>query len=61
MPLFGSIALIALGLATAGFGFWAAGRPSRGLVVAGNVAAPVGVVTALIGTVLVALPNFFGA
>ena len=60
MPLLGAIGLIVVGLSLAGFGFWASGQRTRGLLVAGNLAAPVGVLAALVGTVLAVLPEFFG-
>lgn len=59
MPLYLSIPMIPLGLAMAGFGFWAASRPKVALSLAGNVAAPAGVALALVGTVLVCIPDFF--
>lgn len=55
-----AIALIPLGLVLAGFGFWAQGHERSGLAVAGNLAAPTGVLLALAGTLGAAVPGFFG-
>jgi hypothetical protein len=51
--------MISAGLALAGWGLWASGHPRTTLAVLGNVAAPLGVLLALCGTLLVCLPDFF--
>ena len=59
VPLYLSIPMIPAGLVLAGWGLWASGHPRRLLAVLGNVAAPVGVLLSLCGTLLVCLPDFF--
>jgi hypothetical protein len=59
VPLYLSIPMIPAGLALAGWGLWACGQPRRALVALGTLAAPAGVVVALVGTLLVCVPDFF--
>jgi hypothetical protein len=53
------IPLIVLGLALLFWGFYAAHESRRPWDILGAVAAPLGLITALLGTLLVCVPKFF--
>jgi vacuolar-type H+-ATPase subunit I/STV1 len=50
---------ILIGLATLATGFWASFEAKRPWDIVGAVAAPVGLVIALLGTLLLCVPTFF--
>jgi hypothetical protein len=59
MSLALSIAMIPTGLALSGWGFWASGKRGTWRAVVGQIAAPLGMFVALMGTLLVCVPDFF--